>query len=355
MRTLSLLHRWTGGLIGLLLALIGLTGTILLWEGSWIGVPGASDPLVENVPAIARIVHDAADSGRVERITFAGDELGLHQLVYRGGSGAYLRQDGTVAAQWTDHWGRPELWLFDLHHHLFAGEAGEAITGAIGIAGLLFVISGVILWLRTKGDFAPRLLPRRLEPGAIIRHHRDLGIIAAPLLLLSMTTGVLMDFPSIATAILGPDKGDAAAAIEPAAPTQHAWVASAILQAKARFPAARLRRISVPRESGAPILIRMRQPFEWTPNGRTQLSFDAASGRLLTIEDPAKAPASASVREKFYPLHTAKVGGIAMKLLMTLSGISLTLLGSLAVYAFWLRRARQAKRSKKPLASALQM
>src|SRR3546814_9779106 len=45
MKLLDTLHRWTGGLIGLLLALMGLSGTILLYEHLWIGVPGAGDPL----------------------------------------------------------------------------------------------------------------------------------------------------------------------------------------------------------------------------------------------------------------------------------------------------------------------
>jgi uncharacterized iron-regulated membrane protein len=348
MRTLSLLHRWTGGLIGLLLALIGLTGTILLWEGSWIGVAGANDPLRENVPAIARMVESAAESGRVERITFAGDEIGLHQIVYRDGGGAYLRQDGTTVAMWSDHWGRPELWLFDLHHHLLAGETGETITGIAGIAGLLFVISGSILWWRTRRAFAPTLLPRRIEPGAILRHHRDIGIVAAPLLLLSMTTGVLMVFGGVAAALIGPD---AAPPVEVAASAPSGAAAeAAILQAKARYPDAMLRRVTLPRDTGKPISVRMRQPFEWTPNGRTQLTFDAESGRLLTVQDPARARTSASVREKLYPVHTAKVGGIAMKLLMTLSGLSLTLLGTLAVYGFWLRKVRQSRRKPRALA-----
>ncbi|HCS17205.1 MAG TPA: peptidase, partial [Erythrobacter sp.] len=36
MKLLSLLHRWAGGIVGLLLAVIGLSGTVLLWEDSWI-------------------------------------------------------------------------------------------------------------------------------------------------------------------------------------------------------------------------------------------------------------------------------------------------------------------------------
>ena len=43
MRVVDLLHRWAGGTIGVVLALLGLSGTILLWKDSWIGVRHAGD------------------------------------------------------------------------------------------------------------------------------------------------------------------------------------------------------------------------------------------------------------------------------------------------------------------------
>ena len=52
---LSILHRWTGAFIGLLLALMGLSGAILLWEGEWVSLPGANDPLAENAVQIAAV------------------------------------------------------------------------------------------------------------------------------------------------------------------------------------------------------------------------------------------------------------------------------------------------------------
>ena len=213
MRLISALHRWTGGLIGLLLALIGLTGTILLWEGAWVSLPGAHDPVVENVGAIGAITERAASAGGLQRITFAGDETALHLLVYADGSGAYVRQDGRVVDRFASQWERPELWIFDLHHHLFSGETGETVTGIAGLAGLGFVITGVLLWLRSRCRFEPSVLPKRMKPGAIVKHHRDLGIMAAPLLLLSMTTGVLMDFPKAADVLLSP-LGNAPAPIQ---------------------------------------------------------------------------------------------------------------------------------------------
>jgi len=343
-RFLSLLHRWAGGLIGLVLALIGLSGAVLVWEGSWVSLPGASDPVVERPAQIATIVDSAAASGKLSRLTFANEEIGLHLLVNVDGSGAYVRQDGTVADSWASQWERPELWLFDFHHHLFAGDTGEAVTGIAGIAGLLFVITGLVLWWRGRASFKPTLLPKRWAPGPIVKHHRDLGLVLSPLLLLSMTTGVLMLFTPIREAVIGTEKRPEAAAqsVAIARPGQ------AVLRAKALFPDARLRRISLPASLDGPIVVRMKQPFEWTPNGRTQVTF-AVDG-TVTVQDPREANRAAAVSEKLYPVHSAKAGGLPMKLAMTLSGLGLFVLGAFAVFAFWfrqlLRHRKRAGRSR---------
>ena len=345
MHLLSLIHRWAGGLIGLVLAILGLSGAVLVWEGSWVALPGASDPVIEQPERIAAIVDSAAADGTLSRITFASDEIGLHQIVHSGGSGAYVRQDGTIVDRWASQWERPELWLFDLHHHLLAGETGETVTGIAGIAGLLFVVTGLLLWWRGRAGFRPTVLPKRFAPGPIVRHHRDLGVLVAPLLLISMTSGVMMLLAPLRDALIGKEERPqietaGAAAVAPG---------EAVLRAKARFPDAALRRISLPSEPGGSVVVRMKQPFEWTPNGRTQLSF-AADGRV-SVEDAAAANRSAWISEKFYPVHSAKAGGIAMKLLMSLSGVGLFLLGSLATYSFWMRR--WTRRRKQPVRPAI--
>ena len=351
MKLLSLLHRWTGGVIGLLLAILGLSGTILLWEGEWIALPGAGDPVVERVERIAPIAVRAMADGAT-RITFASEEIGLHHVAFEGGAGAYVRQDGAVAASWSGMWERPELWIFDLHHHLFAGHNGELVTGYAGLIGLAFVITGSILWWRSRRTFEWRLWPRRMQPGPIVRHHRDIGILIAPLLILSFTTGAAMIFDDAAAALLSP-LGRTAAAAAPTAPpappaSGPAAVATMLATAKARFPQAALRRLTVPAKPDAPFALRMRQPFEWTPNGRTTLFFDGR-GALIRVDDPAGAGTAASVTEKFYPLHAAKVGGLAMKLLLTASGLGLALLGTLATWSFWFRRVtRRRGRSAVP-------
>lgn len=348
MKLISAIHRWAGALLGLLLVLLGLTGAILVWEGEWVTLPGAGDPVAEDVAAMAAVTERAQAEGPLSRITFASEEIGLHQLVYADGSGAYVRQDGQVVERWASQWERPELWLFDLHHHLFAGETGKTVTGIAGIAGLLFVVTGAVLWWKSRRRFRLRLLPERLEPGAIVRHHRDLGMVAAPLLLVTMATGVLMLFAPVRTAMLGTEDRPKETVAVPAG----AGAAEALALARARFPDAALRRITLPAEPGGPIYVRMRQPFEWTPNGRTQIAV-AADG-TATVEDAARANRSAWLSEKAYPLHAAKVGGLAWKAAATLSGLALAMLGLLATWSFWARRAGKSARRRRlrPAASA---
>ena len=349
MKILSFIHRWTGGFLGLILAILGLSGTILLWEGEWISLPHAGDPLVENVRTIGRIAEREAAAGAL-RITFASDEIGLHHVAKEGGAGSYVAQDGTSVAQWSSQWERPELWIFDLHHHLFYGHTGELIAGWSGVAGLMFVITGTILWWRSRRAFRWRLLPAKWQPGPVVAHHRDIGIIVAPLLLISFLTGAGMIFDDAAKWVLSPfGKIEGRAKPPEIGPVSGpAPVALMLAEAKRRFPDAELRRLTLPSKPGQPWSVRMRQPFEWTPNGRTNLAFDGR-GKLLKVDDPANASRAASINETLYPVHAGKAGGLGWKLLMTLSGLGLTILGSFTTWSFWFRKAkRKPRRQARP-------
>jgi uncharacterized iron-regulated membrane protein len=348
---LSILHRWSGGFLGLLLAILGLSGTILLWEGDWVSLPGANAPVVERVEALGRIAEREAAAGAT-RINFASEEIGLHHAAREGGAGAYIAQDGTTVASWQSQWERPELWIFDLHHHLFAGHNGELATGWAGVFGLIFVITGSILWWRSRRAFRWRLLPRKWKPGPIVAHHRDIGIIVAPLLLVSFVTGTGMIFDDAAKWVLSPFgkiEQRKPPEAKPAAGT--APVALMLIDSKARFPQATLRRLTIPSKPGQAWSVRMRQPFEWTPNGRTTLFFDG-TGKLLRVDDPATGSQASSINEKLYPVHSGKTDSLIWKLLMTLSGLGLTALGALATWSFWIRKAkRKPVRPARPLAA----
>ncbi len=344
------MHRWVGGLIGLVLAVLGLSGVLLVHKDSWVLLPHASDPQVRDSAVIARTVARimADPASRPDMISFAGPDFGLDRLRYADGAGAYVTQAGDLVTRWESQWQRPELWLFDLHHHLFAADTGETIIGIAALLGLFFVISGAILWTRTRQTFEFRLLPKRLSRPAIVRQHRDLGIIAAPLLFLSLLTGAILVFRPVAAVILGPSAPaliDASIKAPKSPPAEAAaaldWRAM-ILTAQQRFPDAEIRSLSLPRGKNGLITLRMKKPEEWLPNGRTTLWFAADDGRLVSARDASRLPAAVKIYNMLYPLHAAKVGGLLYKLVMTFSGLALTLLGSLTLWSFWFGKKRQA-------------
>ena len=82
MKLLDLIHRWTGGIVGLVLALIGLSGAILVHRDAWVILPHSGDAQVQSTAAVAavaeRLMTDPAT--RPQSLTFAGPNFGLDRL-----------------------------------------------------------------------------------------------------------------------------------------------------------------------------------------------------------------------------------------------------------------------------------
>jgi uncharacterized iron-regulated membrane protein len=352
MGLIDFLHRWLGGLIGLLLAVLGLSGAILAHKDSWVMLPHAGDAQVQDTAALAAAAETIMSApDRPRSIVFASKTFGLNQLSYpTEGAGAYASQQGELVTRWSSKWERPEVWLFDLHHHLFTGDTGEIVSGVAGLSGLGFVITGAILWWRMRRAYEFRLWPRKFERFAILRHHRDLGIVMAPILALSLVTGAIMIFRPVADLILGPGTSAAVTrSLKPPEPrkaklAEHPDWRGMIETARRIYPAAEVRILSLPRGKTGLISLRMRQQREWLPNGRTTLYFAADTGALVRAGDALSMPANVQAYNALYPLHSGKVGGLAYRLLITLSGLTLTLLGSLTVWTFWFRRKPRRRR-----------
>ncbi len=243
------------------------------------------------------------------------------------------------------------MWLFDFHHYLFSGEAGAITGGVLGLIGIGFVVTGIVLWWPQRKTFRLRLWPARMTRPAIVRQHRDLGIVIAPLLFLSLLTGVTLALKPVRELVFSPLAGPAEmrAALAPpeavggAMPDRIDW-AALLGEARRRFPDGEFRVLGLPRRPGGLISLRMKQPAEWLPNGRTTLWFDPADGRVIEARDALAFAPGPKLFNMVYPVHAARVGGLPYRLAMTLSGLALALLGTLSVWTFWFRRPK-ARRS----------
>ncbi|MCY1646581.1 PepSY-associated TM helix domain-containing protein [Caulobacter sp. SL161] len=346
MPLLRLLHRWTGGLIGLLLALLGFSGALLVHEDAFLRatVPHAADAQRQDAATLAAMAAKVfAAEDRPRSIVLATQRLGLNKLNYQTEEkAAYANQDGEIVQVWTSNWERPEAWIFDFHHHLFNGDAGEIVGGVLGLAGLAFVLTGLILWWPTRRMFHLPLWPRKMTRAGIVHHHRDLGALLAPLLILSLATGAAMNLKWFSQALRAPfsspttmEQASAPPKIKGGELAKDLNWTKVIGQAQARFPGAEMRIITLPAKPGGLIQIRMRQQAEWLPNGRSMVWFDPADGAMVASRDAQSLPLGSRIANLDYPLHAAKVGGLPYRLVMTASGLALTLLGALAVVTFW--------------------
>lgn len=346
------IHRWTGAFSGLLLAALGLSGTLLLFEDAWLRatVPHADQPLVKDA-ATASVGIERLLTGSPADLTsiiFPTESVGLFRLSFSGGAGAYADQSGTILVRWTSRWDRLELWLFDFHHDLLMGETGVVVAGVLALIGLGFVITGLVLWWRARRAFALRLWPARLSRSQIIRHHRDIGAATAPLLSVALLTGAMLTLRPVADFLLSPLSAPGTIAESLAPPkvkggriaAQLDW-RTTLQKVRSAYPEAELRIISLPAREGDLLRIRVRQPGEWLPNGRTIFWFDPADGRLVEARDARTLPLATRAFNLLYPIHASTVGGIAYKAAMTVAGLSLTLLGALAVFGFWTSRVRR--------------
>jgi hypothetical protein len=98
MKLLDLLHRWGGGLLGLILAVLGLSGAILVHKEEWIGLPHAADARVTDPAQLGQLADRLlAGASGGESIVFASDRFGLVQL-RDGAGGLYLLKQHTAAA-----------------------------------------------------------------------------------------------------------------------------------------------------------------------------------------------------------------------------------------------------------------
>ncbi|MFA4940751.1 PepSY-associated TM helix domain-containing protein [Brevundimonas sp.] len=358
MTLLDGLHRWTGGLIGLLLVVIGLSGLMLVHKDAWLRatLPHAADVQMQDTGRIGSAMTAIFSDPRATSVTLASRTLGVHRVTYGDRDhGAYVDQTGQTVTRWDSKWARPEVWLFDLHHYLLVGDTGKTVTGIAGLAGLGFVITGVILWWRTRRSFEWRLWPRAWNRFGILRHHRDLGVLAAPLLIVTFATGVMMTLKPVEIAVLSllSSKADMAAAVRVPALQGGAYVSSTIdwpgmlRIAQQRFPGAEFRVVNAPSKPGGLIAVRVRQVGEPTPNGRTFLWFDPANGALVGVRNSLALPAGARVAAYEYPIHSGKIGGWIWSGAVTLSGLALVVLGGFGLYSFWLNRLLPRKPGRK--------
>lgn len=361
MSLLVLLHRWVGALLALALLAIAGSGALLLfaddylrWRLPMLSAFEAAPP--PNAQALAAVVQSAANMGGT--LAFPRDTLPAY-IHYLPGGGQRLHHplDGRTLVEWGPLDTLPGV-LFELHAHLLAGDPGQLALGMLALLLLAMLASGAVLWWRLRrGLPLRRWLPRSLHSRELLRSHSAQGVGLGLALGFMALSGAAFVFHAEAAAVLNTVLG----ARGPLSPTSRVLDAPSELaeidwpavldSAKAQFPDARLRMLTLPRAPEAPLVLRLKREAELHPNGRSYLSIDPGSGKVLERIDATQTGLGPAVLNSFYPLHAGKSGWWGHRAALLLLALALCWISLSGLWLFLRRQRRLGGSAASPAAT----
>ena len=372
-------HRWVALLAGVSLMLLGLTGSLMVWQAeidralnpAWFGAHPACDAALPAQPVAATlaVLAQAAQQARAA-LVIAPIEAGAAYAVWEArDTRTGWRREHFIDARCARYLGHRDRGaarldaahavplLYELHTRLVLGDYGHT---AVGIAGLLLLglaVSGVVAaWPRRSTGAAWRRVFGVKRGAAPARWwydvHRAVGMWLLPLFLLMASTGTALVFATQARALVGTilpvaelprlprDKNTAA--VLP--------VDELVAAASRRFPQAHWSRLTLSAAAAGTFEVRLLQPAEpRVDTGNTRVRIDTR-GQITAVHDPLSAPAGNRLLDWIFPLHSGEALGRAARLAWTLFGLVPTLLFGSGAWLWW-RRQRPLKRGTRMLAT----
>ena len=256
-------------------------------------------------------------------------------------SGAVLN-----ARMWGDYL---VTWVYDLHYSLLMGKSGTVLVSLLGMALLVSVVLGVYLWLPRGKQRLIKAVPkvRTGSKKAVYDLHSYTGAYGAVLLLLMVVTGVGLATPQWVEPVVNlfsvrMEKQTVYSAV-PVPGTKRITADQAISAGLAVFPTAKLRWIEAPIKVEDVYVLRLQQPAE--PSQRFPKTFvwiDQFSGQVLASRDALKVSSGDVFFDWLHPLHNGEAFGLTGRILAFVSG----LLPLALLLTGWIRW-RQKRKAKK--------
>lgn len=380
-RLLRDIHLWIGLSLFLVLAPLGLTGSLLVWDDAvdrmvhparYAVSPGELAPSAYEAQA-ARAFEGRATLSQLRLPARPGDPVVATGLV-----GAAARPGGRAPslAAWIDPGTGKVLGVGDprrelrgfihrLHGELLLPQGGRAVVGWLGVAMLALSVSGLVVWW-PRGGGVGRALAWRRSPSTLSNLHHQVGFwLCVPLAVLSLT-GAWIAFPQVTRALTAstpgggpepatpgrggprPGRGRPGQAAEPPAARPAIGIDGAVARALAEAGGqgrvqGRVLSITEPGAGqGAAWRIQVSAPG----GARLEVRVDPASGRARA--QPAAAggpggPGADPVMRAMRRVHEGAGLGPAWRWIVTLTGLAPTVLG-VSGAALWLVRGTRRAR-----------
>ncbi|UFP93848.1 PepSY-associated TM helix domain-containing protein [Gloeobacter morelensis] len=356
------LHQFAGLFFGLILLVIGLTGSaIVFWQ-----------PLDRQLnPELYRPAQRVAAS--MDRVVDAARAHYPHSAP----TGVFLREGNVHVVNFTTPGDKrlqvfvdPETYrvrgsryweeslvgvLYKLHYTLLAGEAGEWITGISAVMLLALGITGVVLWPGWKKWQAGTSLRWRSHSRIVAYDlHKLSGILTSVFLaILGLTGAYFMFYEPFRAAVYAvtftpePPKPIST----PVTGRSPLGADAAIATARPLLAGAELYGVSLPTKPEGTVNVLGRFALEGPASRYIRVFLDQYSGQVRQVKDARKPNTPEFILNWMAPLHFGTYGGLFTQVMYLFVGLAP---GGLFLTGFWLwlkklRRSRVAAESEQKL------
>jgi uncharacterized iron-regulated membrane protein len=388
-RTLFTVHMWIGLILGLLLAALGLSGSLLVYDDAladFLNPPPRA--VTAGQPLPLSMIQDIAGetvgghgqmqiflagkpgeavSVRMGGISPMGNMAGMDGNGRPRGEGRRRREDagregggegggrglqifidpvsGEVLGTRTALLPPILTFAHQLHGNFLMGRDGRSlVVGWLGVAMLLLGLSGLVLWWPRRGQWKYAFFVRSTAQG--VRFHRELhaatGIWIFIIFLCVSFSGVVLAWPQTMGAN-PPGAGPRAVPTVQASDGKRLGATEAIIAASAAVPGLAPRSVTIPARPDQAISV------NYLSNGAVAATVfvDPYRGKVLSVRDP-----SGSFMAWMRPVHQGNLGPV-WKFLVFLTGLAPSLFVVTGILMWWKKRKRHVPMSM-PLPDTLE-
>ncbi|MEH2296118.1 PepSY-associated TM helix domain-containing protein [Nostoc sp.] len=339
-----ILHRYIGLAVGLLIAFVGLTGSLLVFKPE-IGQFLIAQQVRSIVPQEQMVSIDAVlktaksvsanrpdlklDGIRLPPTPDSPYEVGLFDAKFQF-TRIFIHPYTGAVIYWNESDSSFERIVLKLHYGLLLGRNGEIIIGISGLLLFILCVTGLILWPGWRKLMAGFKIKWNGHPKRVnFDIHKGAGILTAIFLALTAFTGFCWNFsdwsyPVIYAVTFTSQPPELTS--KPI-PNQAPLKLSQLLQiSRTIFPNAATFSVSITSKPEDPVYIRKRQNHEIMFYGESGVYLDQYSGKVLRVVNSLKLPLADSVFSAFEYLHYGIFWGLSSRILYVFVGLSPTIL-----------------------------
>lgn len=360
------LHQYIGFFVGLMLIVVGLTGSLLVFEQEFDHfmitqqyghitpqqVLLSPESVVNTIEAQYAARGDqkqkllrlylpyATDAPYVGKWGSTDDRWEVFVNPYTGKILGERQEDKTLIGV-----------IFKLHYSLMAGETGTAIAGIGALMLCILSITGLILWPGWRKLIAGFKIKYDAHPHRMhFDIHKVTGIITVVFLFLIAFTGFCWNFydfsePIIYAVTLTSKPSEPVS--KPISDKSTLGLTQQLKIANAALPGAVTKSIYFPSKPENALQIRMKLPQENLEYGSSNVYLDSYSGEVLRVDNALKMPLGDRVLNSFSPLHYGTFGGLPTRILYVFVGLAPLFLFLTGFLMYWYRYWAKPRRSQR--------